>query len=89
MLGTFGWTELLIILVIIVILFGGSRIAGLGGSLGKSIREFRTAMKEEEEPGESEGEKKADKAEASSSDSDEKKDDSDKAASSEEDAKKS
>ena len=62
MLGTFGWTELLIILVIIVILFGGSRIAGLGGSLGKSIREFRTAMKEEEETGEAEGEQKAESA---------------------------
>ncbi len=62
MLGTFGWTELLIILVIIVILFGGSRIAGLGGSLGKSIREFRTAMKEEEETGDAEGEQKAESA---------------------------
>ena len=49
MLGSFGWTELLIILVIIVILFGGSRIAGLGGSLGKSISEFRTAMKDDDE----------------------------------------
>ncbi len=85
MLGTFGWTELLIILVIIVILFGGSRIAGLGGSLGKSIREFRTAMKEEDEPTESDGEKKAD----SSGDSGEKKEDSDQSESDEKEAKKS
>ena len=85
MLGTFGWTELLIILVIIVILFGGSRIAGLGGSLGKSIREFRTAMKEEEEPSESGEEKKAD----SSADSDEKKEDSGQSDSDEKEAKKS
>ena len=85
MLGTFGWTELLIILVIIVILFGGSRIAGLGGSLGKSIREFRTAMKEEEEPTESDGEKKAD----SSGDSGEKKEDSDQPESDEKESKKS
>ena len=85
MLGTFGWTELLIILVIIVILFGGSRIAGLGGSLGKSIREFRTAMKEEDEPTESDGEKKAD----SSGDSGEKKEDSDQSESEEKEAKKS
>lgn len=86
MLGTFGWTELLIILVIIVILFGGSRIAGLGGSLGKSIREFRTAMKEEEEePSESDGEKKAD----SSADSGEKKEDSGQSESEEKESKKS
>ena len=85
MLGTFGWTELLIILVIIVILFGGSRIAGLGGSLGKSIREFRTAMKEEDEPGEAGEEKKAD----ASADSNEKKEDADQSESDEKESKKS
>ena len=85
MLGTFGWTELLIILVIIVILFGGSRIAGLGGSLGKSIREFRTAMKDEEEPSESGEEKKAE----SSTDSGEKKAESEESEGDEKESKKS
>ena len=41
MLGTLGPTELLIILAIVVVLFGASRLAGLGGALGRGIREFR------------------------------------------------
>ena len=90
MLGSFGWTELLIILVIIVILFGGSRIAGLGGSLGKSISEFRTAMKDEdEESGDSGEEKKSDTSAASGAESSDKKEDSEQAAGSEDASKKS
>jgi sec-independent protein translocase protein TatA len=41
MIGSLGWQELLIILVILALLFGASRVAGLGGALGKGIREFR------------------------------------------------
>ncbi len=41
MLGSLGWQELLIILVIVALLFGASRVAGLGGALGRGIREFR------------------------------------------------
>ncbi len=49
--GMGGW-EWLIILVIVIILFGGSRLAGVGSALGQSIREFRDAVsgpKDEEE----------------------------------------
>jgi sec-independent protein translocase protein TatA len=41
MIGSLGWQELLIILVILALLFGASRVADLGGALGKGIREFR------------------------------------------------
>ncbi len=41
--GLGGW-EWLIILVIVIILFGGSRLAGVGSALGQSIREFREAV---------------------------------------------
>lgn len=41
MFGSLGPTELLIILAIVVVLFGASRLAGLGGALGRGIREFR------------------------------------------------
>ena len=34
--------QLLIILVILALLFGASRVADLGGALGKGIREFRS-----------------------------------------------
>jgi len=41
----FGWQELVIILVIVVIIFGGSKIAGLGKSSGRAIREFKEELK--------------------------------------------
>lgn len=44
-----GPTELIIILVIVLLLFGANRLADLGGSLGKGIREFRKSVKEDED----------------------------------------
>jgi sec-independent protein translocase protein TatA len=41
--GLGGW-EWIIILVIVIILFGGSRLAGVGKALGQSIREFREGV---------------------------------------------
>lgn len=41
MLGSLGWEELLVILVILALLFGASRVSELGGALGRGIREFR------------------------------------------------
>jgi len=43
----FGVPELLIILVIVVILFGASRLAGVGSALGTSVREFKKGIREE------------------------------------------
>ncbi|HKV45013.1 MAG TPA: twin-arginine translocase TatA/TatE family subunit [bacterium] len=40
--------ELIIILAIIILVFGPSRLAGLGGAVGKAMREFREATKPEE-----------------------------------------
>lgn len=36
-----GPTELLIILAIVLLLFGGARLAGLGKSTGRAIKEFK------------------------------------------------
>ncbi len=47
-MGSFGVPELLIILVIVVILFGASRLAGVGSALGGSIREFRRSVRDED-----------------------------------------
>jgi sec-independent protein translocase protein TatA len=41
--GLGGW-EWLIILIIVIVLFGGSRLAGVGKALGQSIREFREGV---------------------------------------------
>jgi sec-independent protein translocase protein TatA len=43
-----GTTELIIILVIALLIFGPSRLAGIGSSLGRAIRDFRKGVKEEE-----------------------------------------
>ena len=44
-----GPTELLLILVIVLVIFGAGKLADVGGSLGKGIREFRKAVREEDE----------------------------------------
>ena len=41
--GLGGW-EWIIILMIVILLFGGSRLAGVGAALGQSIKEFRDAV---------------------------------------------
>ncbi len=60
----FGPTELIIILIIAVLLFGVGRLGRLGGELGKGIKEFRKGIQDddsdeeeasEEAPTESEG----------------------------------
>jgi sec-independent protein translocase protein TatA len=49
--GPFGLgpMELVIILLVLVMLFGATRLKDLGGSLGQGIKEFRSAVKDEEE----------------------------------------
>lgn len=45
-MGHFGLTELLIIMVVILLLFGAKRIPEVAGSMGKGIREFKKGMNE-------------------------------------------
>ena len=44
-----GPLELLIIFAIIVLLFGASRLPGLGKSVGQSIRGFKTGLSGDDE----------------------------------------
>ncbi|MGY6274471.1 twin-arginine translocase TatA/TatE family subunit [Methylomonas sp. MgM2] len=39
-------TQLLIVLVIVILVFGTKRLKNVGGDLGDAIRSFRNAMKE-------------------------------------------
>ena len=39
-----GITEILLILVLALVVFGGSRLAGVGKALGQSIREFKKGV---------------------------------------------
>ncbi len=47
--GGLGVSELLIILVIVVLIFGAGKLPQVGGALGKSIREFKKAQSGEDE----------------------------------------
>ncbi len=40
--------DLLVILVIVLVLFGGNRIADLGAGLGKGIRSFKKGLEGDE-----------------------------------------
>ena len=46
-MGDIGFPELLILLAIIIILFGPSRLAGAGKALGEAIRGFRHELRDE------------------------------------------
>jgi sec-independent protein translocase protein TatA len=56
-----GVPELLIILVIVVLLFGASRISGVASALGGSIKAFKTAVRDEDEPATTDTVKKIEK----------------------------
>jgi sec-independent protein translocase protein TatA len=49
MFGGIGMTELIVILVIVLIIFGAKKLPQIGEGLGKGIRNFKKAMKEKEE----------------------------------------
>jgi len=46
LIGTPGPTELIIILVLVLILFGAKRIPEIAQGLGKGIREFKKSVKD-------------------------------------------
>ena len=45
-----GAPELIVILVILLVLFGGAKLPGLAKGLGQSIKEFKKSAKDEPEP---------------------------------------
>jgi sec-independent protein translocase protein TatA len=54
-----GPTELIIILVIVLLLFGGSRIANIGGEMGQAIANFRKGLREGQDEGDDKAKKDA------------------------------
>ena len=55
-----GPTELIIILVVVMIIFGVGRLPEVGGALGKAIREFRQSQSGKiEKTGDAESEEKS------------------------------
>lgn len=53
-MGTIGWPELLIVLLVVLLIFGVGRIARVGGELGKGVSAFREGLKEGQEKQEKE-----------------------------------
>ena len=44
-----GTTEIILIIVLALVLFGGGKLAGVGKALGKSFRDFKNEVKGEGE----------------------------------------
>lgn len=45
-----GVWEIVLIVVLALVLFGGGKLAGVGKALGQSIRDFKKEMKAEDAP---------------------------------------
>jgi sec-independent protein translocase protein TatA len=48
-MGRLGFTEILVILVIALLLFGAGRIADIGKGLGEGIKNFKKGIKDDDE----------------------------------------
>lgn len=57
-LGVFGWPQILLILAVVLLLFGGKKIPELMKGLGKGVKEFKDASKPEEKAETAESEEK-------------------------------
>ena len=45
-LGNLGFSEIMLILVVVLLVFGAKRLPEIGSSMGKGIREFKKSMRE-------------------------------------------
>jgi sec-independent protein translocase protein TatA len=62
-MGDIGFTEILLILLVVVLLFGGRKIPELMKGIGQGMKEFKKASKLDDEP-----EKKAEPEESNAAD---------------------
>jgi len=45
-MGNLGFTEIMIVLVVVLLVFGAKRLPEIGASMGKGIREFKRSFTE-------------------------------------------
>jgi len=45
-----GTTELIIILLIVLVIFGAGKLKNIGGDLGAAIKSFKEGMSDKDEP---------------------------------------
>ena len=48
-MGMFGWQEILLVLVVVLVLFGSKKLPEIGSGLGRAIQNFRKATEEPDE----------------------------------------
>lgn len=53
-----GILEIIVILLVALVVFGGNKLSGVGKALGQSIREFREEVSADRKPEENNKEKK-------------------------------
>jgi sec-independent protein translocase protein TatA len=63
-MGSFGTTEILLIVAVLFLLFGASRLPQLAKSLGQTRKAFKDGMREAEEEEKAEAQKKIASADA-------------------------
>lgn len=68
-IGGLGLTEIAIIVVVLLLIFGATRLPKIGSSLGHSMRAFRDAITGKDQP-ESESDENQDKVKSASKDGD-------------------
>lgn len=49
LLGAIGWPQVIVILVVVLLLFGGKKIPELMRGLGQGVKEFKDASKKNNE----------------------------------------
>lgn len=59
-MGNFGATEIILIVLVIVLLFGGRKIPELMKGIGQGMKEFKKASKVEDDPEKSKAEAQED-----------------------------
>jgi sec-independent protein translocase protein TatA len=59
-MGNFGATEIILILLVVVLLFGGRKIPELMKGIGQGLKDFKKASKVEDEPEKMKAESKED-----------------------------
>ena len=50
LLGSLGFQELLLIFLIVLVIFGSTKLPALGRGLGEGIRNFKRGLKSDEQP---------------------------------------
>jgi len=59
-MGRIGLTEIILILLVVVLLFGGRKIPELMKGLGQGLKDFKKASKVDDEPDKTKSESKED-----------------------------